>query len=428
MRRRKSVALAAVMAAALAVTACSPGSPEGTEPPPSGDGVPYGASQEEWIAAFEDVDPITLYSQVLYAEGDLNNLQYLDYFDAIEEYSGGKITFDIAYASSVAPYLEVYQAIVDGRLDIGITSPSFMPVDFPAYAAWTELGGALGPKGAFPGVLHTYSWTADGMLANSQIADEFEDFGLHLLQPFTYAGYDQGLICTQERSTLDDFRNTNIVVSSPSQARLAEAIGMSPVSLPFQEWFDAIQRGVAECASNTMTASSSLGLFEVAPHATLDSDVFFGNLGQGALAINKDRWDDLPLVAQQLLFDQLPAVTLAALEQTHFQRIIDSLAQLDGIAGSSLNEFDPEVREVLLEVLNGTLDNVAQSGALDYSQDELEALTDDLIAKWEGIIDGFGYPTFTYSELITDWETANVDLNEWNTAFFEEIFLPHRPS
>lgn len=427
MRRRKSVALAAAAVAALTFTACSPGASDGTDPQ-SGDGVPYGASQQEWIAAFEDVEPITLYSQVLYADGDLNNLQYLDYFDAIEEYSGGKITFDVAYASSVAPYLEVYQAIVDGRLDIGITSPSFMPVDFPAYAAWTELGGALGPKGAFPGVLHTYSWTADGMLADPQIVEEFEDYGLHLLQPFTYAGYDQGLICTDELSTLDDFRNTNIVVSSPSQARLAEAIGMSPVSLPFQDWFDAIQRGVADCASNTMTASSSLGLFEIAPHATLDSDVFFGNLGQGALAINKDRWDDLPLVAQQLLFDQLPAVTLAALEQTHFQRIIDSLAQLEDIPGSSLDEFAPEVRAVLLEELSGTLDEVAQSGVLDYSPEELQTLTDELIAKWEGIIDGFGYPTFTYSELVTDWGGANVDLDEWNTAFFEEILLPHRPS
>lgn len=392
------------------------------------DGVPYGASAEEWAAAFEDVEPITLYSQVLYADGDLNNLQYTDYFDAIEEYSGGKITFDVAYASSVAPYLDVFDAIVDGRLDIGITSPSFMPVDFPAYAAWTELVGAYGQKGAFPGVLNTYSWGADALMSDPAVADEFDAYGLHLLQPFTYAGYDQGLVCRDALSSLDDFRGKSIAVSAASQARLAEAIGMTPVSLPFQDWFDALQRGVADCGSNTASSSASLGIFQVAPHLILDPDVFFGNLGQGALAINKDVWDDLPLVAQQLLSDQLPHVTYAALEQTNFQRTIDALEEHDQISGSTLAEFSPEVREKLVEVLDGTLDLVADSGALNGSQDEIQATIDELTAKWDGIVGEFDYPTFGYADLLTEWDSADIDLHEWNDRLFEEVFLPHRPS
>lgn len=412
-------------AATLTFTACTGTGSGGAS---GGDGVAYGASAEEWAAAFEDVAPISLYSQVLYAEGDLNNLQYLEYFDAIEEYSGGKITFDVAYASSISPYMEVFDAIVDGRLDIGITSPSFMPVDFPAYAAWTDLGGALGQKGAFPGVLNTYSWTAEAMMTDETVTEEFEDYGLHLLQPFTYAGYDQGLVCNEELVSLSDFRGKSIAVSAASQARLAEAIGMTPVSLPFQDWFDALQRGVADCGSNTMTSSASLGLFQVAPHATLDPDVFFGNLGQGALAINKDVWDDLPLVAQQLLFDQLPKVTHAALEQTHFARILSALDGHAAIEGSTLREFSPEVRAELVEVLEGTLDVVADSGALNQSRDELQATVDELTAKWDGLILELEYPAFTYTELLTEWETAEVDLNTWNMLFFEEIFLPHRPS
>lgn len=424
MRVKRLVGLIAV-ATATAITACTTAT-DGSGP--SGEGVPYGSSVEEWQAAFEDVEPITLNSQVLYAEGDLNNSQYLDYFDAIEEYSGGKITFDVQYASAVAPYLEVYSAIVDGRLDIGITSPSLLPQDFPAYAAWTELGGALGPKGAFPGVLHTYAWTTDGILSNSQVADEFEAYGLHLLHPFTYPGYDQGLICTEELSALEDYQGKNLLVSAESQAKLGEAVGLTPVSLPFQEWFDALQRGIADCGANSVTASASLGLFDAAKHVLLDSDVFFGNLGTGALAINKDIWDDMPLVSQQLLFDKMPEITEAALEQTNFQRIITSLDQLDAIEGASLEPFDPEVRDLMLDELSTTLDTVAESGTLDYTPEELESLVDELVAKWSGIIKDLDYPTFSYSELVTDWNDANVDLEPWITAYFEEIFRPHRPS
>lgn len=426
MRRKQLAGLAALAAVTLVFTGCSSGA--GDEGGDSGDGVAFGASPEEWATAFEDVEPVTLYSQVLYADGDLNNLQYTDYFDAIEELSGGKISFDVAYASSVAPYMEVFDAIVDGRLDIGITSPSFMPVDFPAFAAWTDLIGAYGEKGAFPGVLNTYSWGADALMSDPAVAEEFDAYGLHLLQPFTYAGYDQGLVCREELSTLDDFKGKSVAVSAASQARLAEAIGMTPVSLPFQDWFDALQRGVADCGSNTASSSASLGIFQVAPNLILDPEVFFGNLGQGALAINQDVWNELPLVAQQLLFDQLPQVTLAALEQTNFQRILDSLNAHDEIAGSTLEEFSPEVREKLLEVLNGTLDLVADSGALSSSADEIQTTIDELTAKWDEVIDGFDYPTFSYAELLTDWESAHIDLSEWNDVFFEEIFLPHRPA
>lgn len=423
MPKRHLVAIAA--GAGLILAGCGADEPGDTA---AASGLEYGASVEEWNEAFEDMEPITLHSQVLYAEGDLNNQQYLDYFDAVEEYSDGAITFDVAYASGVAPYEEVYQAITDGRLDIGISSPSFMPVEFPAYSAWTDLGGALGPKGAFPGVLHTYSWTAAGMLDNSQINDEFEDYGLKLLHPFTYAGYDQGIICTEEHSTLDDFQGSSIVVSTPSQSRLAEAIGMNPVSLPFPEWYDAIQRGVADCASNTITSAYSLGLFDVAPHVTIDEDVFFGNLGQGALAINNDVWEDLPLVAQQLLFDMLPEVTYAAIEQTNFQRIIDALESQEQISGSTLQDFDEDALEELLEVQGETFDIVAESGELDYTREELEALVEQLIDDWDETISDFGYPTITYSEVVSEWDSSSVDLELWNNAFFEEVLLPHRPS
>ena len=80
-RTRTTFGIIAVIAATALVSGCTAGGSGGD----AGDGVAHGASKADWISAFEDVDPITLHTQVLYAKGDLNNTPYTDYYDRIEE-------------------------------------------------------------------------------------------------------------------------------------------------------------------------------------------------------------------------------------------------------------------------------------------------------------------------------------------------------
>ena len=418
----------AILTLALTTTACSNGDDNGAaadgESPVSG--IAYGAPKEEWIAAFEDVEPVTLYSQVLYADGNLHNKMLLDYYDEIEEYSDGKITFDVQFSSAIAPYGETYNAIVDGRLDIGYGSPSFLPQDFPVTTAWNSLA-VNGQKGAFPGVLHTHSWVADAMFADEAVSTEFDDFGLHLLTPFAYGGYDQGLVCTSDLKDASDFEGKTWLVQSKEQERQAKALGMNAVSIPFQDYFSALERGIGDCAGNTVTSAHSNGLFEVAPHVILDEDEFIGNIGGLAVAINKDIWDGLPLVAQQLFFDKLEVMATSVIESAHTARLLDGLEGLEAIEGSTLHGLDSESADAIGTTQDEIVSDVLSSGTISGTPDEISARVEELTDKWDGLIADLKLPTISYDEMTTEWDSADVDLEAWAKVYFEEALLPHRP-
>lgn len=386
-------------------------------------GVAYGASKEEYQAAFEDVDPITLFTQRQYSEGDLGDAALATYFGAIEEWSAGKISFDVQYASAVAPYHETFQAIVDGRLDVGYSSPSLMPQEFPATTAWNQLG-SLGPKSAFPGPAHSYSWVSDGMLSDSQVADEFDAYGLKLLHPFAINGSDLGLLCSKDLVDVDDYRGTTAMVQGEPQRRLVEALGMTAVSLPFTEWYSGFQRGIGDCAATSVTVSYTMGMFDVANHFILDEEELLGSYQAAALAMNKDMWDDLPLVAQQLFYDRLDVMAQASIDTNYAARLVDALDGLGASAGSTVRQLPAEAREAITDDA-GLVDLVA--GDVNYSSDELESLVDELIQKWSDRFAELGYPDISYADFPAEWTEADLDLAPWASIYFEEVFLSNRP-
>lgn len=84
-RTRRSMFAAGFTVAALALTACSNGPSEDPGPPTSEEGVPYGASIEEWQAAFEDIEPITILTQVQGGPGSPNAAPGEAYWASVEE-------------------------------------------------------------------------------------------------------------------------------------------------------------------------------------------------------------------------------------------------------------------------------------------------------------------------------------------------------
>src|SRR5699024_11475223 len=59
----------------------------------------------------------------------------------------------------------------------------------------------------------------------------------------------------------------------------AEALGMTPVTLAYTEMYEGLQRGVADCAFQTVTGAALASIPEVTPHAAYAAEV----------GLNKDR-------------------------------------------------------------------------------------------------------------------------------------------
>ncbi|MFP3468156.1 C4-dicarboxylate ABC transporter substrate-binding protein, partial [Leifsonia sp. SIMBA_070] len=72
------------------------------------------ASMEDYVAAFADVDPINLKVQSNNPQGTGQSVPLEAYVAAVEEWSGGKITFDVKYSGAIAPIAQAGQAMADG--------------------------------------------------------------------------------------------------------------------------------------------------------------------------------------------------------------------------------------------------------------------------------------------------------------------------
>src|SRR5690606_223236 len=129
----------------------------------------------------------------------------------------------------------------------------------------------------------------------------FEDRGMVPLIPIFNSG-SQGMYCNEPRTGLADFKGVTSSASGTAQTKQIAALGSSPTTVAYTEMFESLQRGVVDCA-NASTTVGVLGSFiSEAPHLTISPDAGFA-LAPGGWTFSKERWDSLPLVARQLMWD-----------------------------------------------------------------------------------------------------------------------------
>lgn len=136
--RTRPAGAAAAAAALPALASCAGGSTTDTGAGSAGgEGLPAGVTKEESVAAFE---PIELYAQAPAPKCAARDLNTENFLTRIEDWSGGKITFDITYANAVAGATEIDDALADGRLDIDSVLMHYEPSDYPVTNALINAG------------------------------------------------------------------------------------------------------------------------------------------------------------------------------------------------------------------------------------------------------------------------------------------------
>jgi TRAP-type C4-dicarboxylate transport system substrate-binding protein len=386
-------------------------------------GVEYGATKEQWQKALADITPITIKAQSPSPQGAVTGAKFEGYMDAVEEWSGGKITFDVAFANAVAPPLEVDNALADGRLDLGSVVPSFEPQEYPANAAF---GAATqqGPNGPFAGTLIANTWWLDVAYNTPEMFQEGEDHGFHIIQP----AFNSGLItlmCAEPKTSLADLKGSTVIVGNQSQAKAVENFGGSPVSMAYPEIFEALQRGVADCSLNSLLVAELGGFTSEVPNVVSDPDAGFGS-GAGAWAFSSAAWESYPLEVQQLLFDKLDAFMVSNFESiwTTIEGVVDDATAANG----SFSEFDDDAQKNVQATNKTILDGLRTNPALSDGEgfvDNVQSAVD----KWTTTItEDLGYEEVPYEKFSDFYSPGEVDLDALTKTVFEEILLEHRPS
>ncbi|MCR1786268.1 TRAP transporter substrate-binding protein DctP [Nocardioides carbamazepini] len=379
---------------------------------------------EEYQEAFDDVSEITLLTQTPAPKGSVTGLPMERYFEAVEEWSGGKIKFDVSYSNAVAEPGEADDALTDGRLDIASVLPIYDPSEYPANAALIE-AGFISDQSAIDGVLASNAWPNQVAFETDEIMQEFDDHGMVPMVPIYNSGAN-ALFCSQARTSLGDIKGTSVGSGGQAQSAQVEALGGSPSSIPYTELYESLQRGVVDCTVASPTVAVLGGFLEAAPFVTIDPQAGFG-LAPGALAFSKTTWDGLPLVAQQLLWDRLDIFVGSNVDDKIFvnnAQMADDVAKFKG----GIQAFDEDARAKLQEKNEELLANLAKTEAVADGAAFVQAMQ-DANDEWNATVAEYGFEDVGYAEFGA-WFAQNkdsIDLTEY-TAAVMEILSEHRPS
>lgn len=373
-----------------------------------GEGVPLGATKEEYIEAFAEVEPITLQSQI-FAETPINQM-VVEYSNALEEWSGGKISVDMAIGDVIAPGDEYPAALNDGRMDFGATVINDS-ARYPAYAALSELT-FQGSTDPVTGVLETSAALESVASQTPEIQDEAAVEGMHYVLNVTPSG-PAALGCTEQISDDGDIHGAQIRTAMPGQTEQVRGLNANPVVLGYGELYEAMQRGVVNCISSGIGTMVGTGTFDVVkdmtlfPEARMDETIF-------PLAWSKSTWDSLPLVAQQLAYDRADVWLETKINEDIWGTAAEATQEL--LARGGAVHDASESLDAALGAINE--ERLAEAEANGGVGEDIAALLPEALAEWDSSFDDSGIESYTnWNEFLTEYqpEEGVGDLS----AFFE---------
>jgi TRAP-type C4-dicarboxylate transport system substrate-binding protein len=209
------------------------------------------------------------------------------FFENLDKATGGKLKADFRFIDEVG--LKGYDGVRQlqtGIFQIMAISPGYVAGDEPFFIGLDLPGIAL--------ELPLARKTIDAFRA------PFDDrlqkrFGGKLLALWPYPG--QVFFCKGALKGLDDFKGKKIRVFSPALASLVEAFGATPVTLPFSEVYQGLQRGIVDCAISASLSGNTAKWFEVTDHL-YPLAVSWGIQGHAA---NLEFWNGLPKTQRESL-------------------------------------------------------------------------------------------------------------------------------
>lgn len=387
------------------------------------EGFDFGASQEEVDSAIADLDPVTLTIQPYAASPEAAAaIAERSFMEAVEERSGGKITFDVAWGQSIAGYPEVDDALADGRLDIAYSVPVYFPAEYPVLDAYNKLShyasaAPLTGEAAIQAQMSEAAWNNPAALA------EYTDKGLVPLNPFVTSG-NYWAACNSEGTSADDWKGRQIRIGGSAQTPISEGIGASPVSMEYGEAFEALQRGTVDCSFIQGMVAGSTGLLEAAPHvSTFGEERMTGAVTAGHVA--GASFEQLPLPYQQIIFDA------AGVDWFHGQIAAIVSSSADAVAdvreaGGSFSEMDQDVEENILATQEEIVDGLIEDGVIEESnREELK----ESAKTWADAVEELGYTDGGELAELDQWyDVEGTDFRPLGEQVFEKGALEHRPS
>jgi TRAP-type C4-dicarboxylate transport system substrate-binding protein len=294
--------------------------------------------------------------------------------DRVTELTDGKVTFAFHGTGTLHPGNQAITSIQTGLSNVDFFSNGYWPDQLPV-SFWQDtvfqqstfgLGYPVAQLAGAPALAAVYD---QGTASTEEMASE--GF-IPMLPMFSSPSV---LTCAEPFTTPDDLAGRQVRVSNEVVKAEVESFGMTGTFLDPTEQYEALQRGVIDCAVNAATTVPAAGLFEVSPYTA----VWDQPAGLAYYGISKDTWDSLPDAAKE------------AMKQARNEELVEFVKEtLDGYAafaeaadaaGGEIIDAAP-INEVLSEFRESQpgISDSAPSGVSD-AEGEVEAI-EAVVGDW----------------------------------------------
>lgn len=206
----------------------------------------------------------------------------------IEERSGGKIQIQIFTGGSLTPAPQIYDGVVNGISDFGLSVFAYSPGRFPVMAAVDN------PFGYPNAIVATKVINA---LNEKFKPKELSD--VHVCYLFAHG---PGVLHTASKPVrkLEDVQGLKIRSTGTSQL-IVRALGAAPVAMSQGETYDALKKNIVDGTLVPIEALEGFKQAEVLKYTTLTYSIAYS---QGFfVTMNLDKWNSLPPDLQKIITD-----------------------------------------------------------------------------------------------------------------------------
>ena len=262
--------------------------------------------------------------------------------DLVKLYSDGKMEIEYYPKGSLGTHEEIFHAVQEGSVEIGVFAPhvNLVPGGLFNWMPWT---------------IETYNQSAvafsypDGILFKL-MSKAWEEVGGHYLFASLEGSYGFGNN-VRPLKTPDDFKNLKMRVSPSLGAvkalqNMGSGTGMTVATIPWEELYNALERGVVDGCWSIWSSMVEERHFEVLKYYTGLGWLW----GTSNVVVNKEKWDELPSDIQEAI---IQAAEIAEIREYEVHRRADTdFKKIIADGGCEVYYPTPEERELFREKAN----------------------------------------------------------------------------
>jgi len=241
-----------------------------------------GSTAAALMATAVSAEPVTLRIQTHYATEHPTGQFLAQWIDDVQTMSGGDITIEMFYSSSVVATVETFDAAINGILDCDATGGAYQTGKNPAFQFVGDI------MGGYDTPWQQYSWLyyGDGYAAAQELYNEQN------MQLIGWSIYGQeSLSSSSPLASFEDLEGWKFRSPPGMQTEIFEKLGASPIVMDFTEIFTALETGIIDGADASGLANNvGLGIYDIVKHATYPG---FHSMPSDHLACNLDVWNGL---------------------------------------------------------------------------------------------------------------------------------------